>query len=376
MSIWRGIDCELRYCSRFHSDSDDHDSAERTTRSLSRARTVYRSRRALSRVAAIAFVLCLPLMAQAVTTTWSAAGSLATARTQHSATLLVSGRVLVAGGIGGGDAVNAEQYNPVTNTWSAAGSLATIRNFTAATLLPSGKVLVEGGQDVGNVFASADLYDPASNTWSATGSLATARYSHTATLLPSGQVLVVGGTDGSNYFANTELYDPASNSWSAGVTLTSAHSRHTSTVLATGQVLVAGGNNGGPLGNAELYTLNLLFADNRRPIIASATSPIVAGQSLSVTGSGFNGDSEASGGSSNNSATNYPLVQLRRIDSNQIAWTSPISGAIRSDTSYTATLPLALPTGPYAATVIVNGIPSVAKIIQVTSDRIFASGFN
>src|SRR5438094_168165 len=48
------------------------------------------------------------------------------------------------------------------------GSLATARTFHTATLLPNGKVLVAGG---GN--NSAELYDPASGTWSATGSLAT-----------------------------------------------------------------------------------------------------------------------------------------------------------------------------------------------------------
>src|SRR2546429_9353651 len=59
-----------------------------------------------------------------------------------------------------------------------------------ATLLPSGLVLVAGGFGRSTVLASAELYDPASNTWSVAGSLATARADHTATLLPSGQVLV------------------------------------------------------------------------------------------------------------------------------------------------------------------------------------------
>ena len=65
-----------------------------------------------------------------------------------------------------------------------------------ATLLPSGKVLVAGGYDDGGTLSSAELYDPASGTWTATGSLGTARYDHTATLLPSGKVLVAGGGNG------------------------------------------------------------------------------------------------------------------------------------------------------------------------------------
>ena len=44
-----------------------------------------------------------------------------------------------------------------------------------ATLLPSGKVLVAGGYDGSGVLSSAELYDPASGTWTATGSMSTAR---------------------------------------------------------------------------------------------------------------------------------------------------------------------------------------------------------
>src|SRR5439155_7785362 len=65
-----------------------------------------------------------------------------------------------------------------------------------ATLLPSGLVLVAGGFGRSTVLVSAELYDPASNTWSFVGSMATARADHTATLLPSGQVLVAGWVGG------------------------------------------------------------------------------------------------------------------------------------------------------------------------------------
>src|SRR6478736_1712490 len=64
------------------------------------------------------------------------------------------------------------------------GSLATARSGHTATLLPNGKVLVAGGFDGNSILRSAELYDPANGTWSATGSLASARAYHTATLLP------------------------------------------------------------------------------------------------------------------------------------------------------------------------------------------------
>jgi hypothetical protein len=97
--------------------------------------------------------------------TWSGTGSLATPRDGHTATLLPSGRVLVTGGItvvAGPNSKNvilatSELYDPATGTWSATGSLATARFLHTATLLPSGKVLVAGGIGQSGYLASAEL---------------------------------------------------------------------------------------------------------------------------------------------------------------------------------------------------------------------------
>src|SRR5262245_25852860 len=78
-------------------------------------------------------------------------------------------------------------------SWTATGSMGTAREFHTATLLPNGRVLVVAGFDGTSILSSAELYDPASGTWTATGSLGTARNQHTATLLPNGKVLVAGG---------------------------------------------------------------------------------------------------------------------------------------------------------------------------------------
>jgi WD40 repeat protein len=188
--------------------------------------------------------------------TWTATGSLATARYDHTATLLPNGKVLVAGGyIGSISLGSAELYDPASGTWSATGSLATRRYLDTATLLPNGKVLVAGGYDGTSFLASAELYDPASGHWTAPGSLATARQSHTATLLPNGKVLVAGGyNDTSGDLASAELYDPASGTWSATGKLGAVREVHTATLLPNGKVLVAGGYDGNSVvASAELY---------------------------------------------------------------------------------------------------------------------------
>src|SRR5262249_27341752 len=125
----------------------------------------------------------------------------------HTATLLRNGKVLVVAGVDSNLMVSAsaELYDPASESWTATGSLNTARSFHTATLMPNGEVLVAGGDSIG---PSAELYDPASGTWTATGSLATARGYHTATLLPNGEVLAAGGETEYNPLASAELYTP------------------------------------------------------------------------------------------------------------------------------------------------------------------------
>ena len=99
-------------------------------------------------------------------------------------------------------------------SFTTTGSMATGRELHTATLLPSGKVLVAGGTN-GSALASSELYDPSTGTWTATGSLGAARNRQTATLLPDGKVLVAGGGGSSGDLTSSELYDPATGTWTA-----------------------------------------------------------------------------------------------------------------------------------------------------------------
>ena len=192
--------------------------------------------------------------------TWAATGGLDTPRYDHTATLLPNGMVLVAAGFGGDTGIaplaSAELYDPATGTWTATGSLNTARYLHTATLLPSGMVLVAGGYGLSGPLATSELYDPATGTWTDTGGLNIARYSHTATLLPNGKVLVAGGQlIDSSISASAELYDPASGTWTATGSLNTARSEHTATSLRNGMVLVAAGVNSNftASASAELY---------------------------------------------------------------------------------------------------------------------------
>jgi len=112
-------------------------------------------------------------------------------------------RSLVAGGFNTNSLAGAELYDPATGLWTAAGSMITARSGHTATLLPNGQLLAAGG----SALATAELYDPASGLWSVTGNMTTTRLFHTATLLPNGQVLAAGGS-GFDVVATAELYEP------------------------------------------------------------------------------------------------------------------------------------------------------------------------
>jgi hypothetical protein len=99
--------------------------------------------------------------------TWRSTGPLGVARGVHTATLLPDGTILAVGGNHNTPAspgivtqASAEIYNPATGTWTATGSLNASRTTHTATLLPSGQVLIAGGFNYNGNFwlTSAELY--------------------------------------------------------------------------------------------------------------------------------------------------------------------------------------------------------------------------
>ena len=206
---------------------------------------------ALSLLLLSAVLLTQPCMA--TPGEWSITGALNTPRNNQTATLLLNGKVLVAGGIIGQGTASAELYDPATGLWTPTGSLNQGRYYHTATLLLDGRVLVAGGYVAGGEkVLTTELYDPATGVWTRTGKIHEQRYQHAASLLPDGRVLIVGGYHPEVYLKSTEIYDPATGVWTPGGALNIARSYTTATLLNNGNVLVAGGASSAAA-PAELY---------------------------------------------------------------------------------------------------------------------------
>ena len=168
-------------------------------------------------------------------------------RSNHTATLLNDGRVLIAGGYtdSGPATATAEVYDPTHGTFQLVESMSTPRAEHSAILLKSGRVLVAGDEDpsLQSVLSSAEIFDPTTNSFKVTGSMTTARIDMTATLLADGRVLVTGGlgtTANAAPISSTEIYDPTSQTFSPAANMIAARSSHGATALPSDKVLVVG----------------------------------------------------------------------------------------------------------------------------------------
>jgi hypothetical protein len=206
------------------------------------------------------------------TGTFAPAGTMASPRAGHTATVLPSGKVLITGGQNDQTAqATAELYDPQTNSFTATGSMAAPRAGHTATLLINGKVLVAGGATGKALYpgvispavapqTTAELYDPLTGQFVATASMAYGRIAHTATVLPNGTVLISGGfkdyslSVGYESYNSTEIYDPASGSFISTTPMSTGRFWHTATLLPNGAVLVTGGIGGDlELASAEIF---------------------------------------------------------------------------------------------------------------------------
>ncbi len=190
-------------------------------------------------------------------------------RVNHSATLLPSGKVLIAGAIDEAPSPKqstAELFDPDADGGAGefgelAEAMSTPHGAHTATLLPTGEVLIFGGDQ-----ASAELYvgdvgdEDGPGGFAATDDMGAGRYLHSATVLADGRALLaggLGGTGGLQALASAELFDPnggGGGSFSTTDSMAEARAAHTATLLADGRVLLAGGQSlTQPTASAELF---------------------------------------------------------------------------------------------------------------------------
>jgi hypothetical protein len=196
------------------------------------------------------------------------------ARYLHTATLLTTSQILIAGGgdQNGNPLSTAETFNPATGVFTATKhSMNYARIGHQATLLLDGTVLITGGVDqYGAPIQAAEIYNPLTQEFTVTQNSAktqtylnVGRVNSQATRLGNGMVLISGGQDGAgNAFNTAELYNPANGTFqftqSSGnvqTYMTAARFNHSASLLADGTVLIAGGqdNSRDTLANMEVY---------------------------------------------------------------------------------------------------------------------------
>ena len=230
--------------------------------------------------------------------TFTTTGNMTTPRFAATATLLLDGKVLIAGGGNLGRLSSAELYDPATGLFAPTGGMTTARTWLTAILLADGRVLILGGSpeqphsvelydpstgaftaagDIGGTASSAallqtgkvliaaipfaELYDPVTSTFAPTGAYASSLVTGPGGLLPGppiatsladGRVLITWNS------TQTELYDPGTGAFSVTGTMT-AHGAwadgYSATLLPNGKVLVAGGGDDDEslYASAELY---------------------------------------------------------------------------------------------------------------------------
>jgi len=222
--------------------------------------------------------------------TFSFGGTMSASRQNAAATVLQDGRVLIIGGSGldanGNVTVlgSSDIYDPSNSTILPGPTLATARSKHSATTQLDGKVVVIGGNNGSNDLGSIEVFDPsaAGNFAPVSASLATERSGHLAFLLAkNNEVLVVGGQSAGVDLASAELYVPWGNQ--AGGTVQATGSMATARSQASGAplsivdgLLMVGG--GSSQTSAELYSFATVKTDQ---------SDYAPGTTVNITGTGW-----------------------------------------------------------------------------------------
>jgi hypothetical protein len=273
---------------------------------------------------------------------------------------------------------NGTRYLDTTGTgaWTAVGGghvFTGTRDYGSSVMYDDGKVLVMGGSNP--PLSTAELVDlnVAAPKWQSTGSMKYARRQMSATILPDGKVLAMGGSsstggnDATLAVLPAEMWNPASGVWSTMASMQVPRMYHSNALLLPdGRVISAGGGRPAAIGttdqpNAQIYSPPYLFKTDGspaiRPVISSVPTNLGYGQSFTIT------TPDAA------SITQVIFIRLgsftHSFDENQrinrLSFTSS-SGAVNAVVPVNGNL---CPPGHYMLFILKNGVPSIARIINV-----------
>ena len=266
------------------------------------------------------------------------------------------------------DNPQSESYNPAKGKWASLGS--TVANLQGppccgcinyppknkcyyppgevgpAVLMPDGTVFATGATHSGSQTAHTAVYTPGQG-WAAGPDFPNNDQAGDSfiTLLPNGDGMVEGDSG--------ELY-----TWD-GTNLTDAKLRAGGimTVLPNGQILIGG---------STVYTGTGTYQAAWQPTVSSAPSTVTRGDTYQISGTQFNGLSQAGGGMGDEyqSSSNYPLVQITNNSTKHVFYarthdhsTMAVATGNKS-VSTNFDVPSGMETGASSLVVIANGIPS------------------
>ncbi len=354
--------------------------------------------------------------------------------------MLADGRLLVADL----DTTNTFTLDPNTLQWVLAangGAKATLSDEESWVLMPDGTVVTPQCASPPN----AEKYDPASDKWVTAGTIAADIVENTSSeigpglLLPNGRAFFVGSKSG-----NTALYTPgstptAAGTWAAGPSIPTAQGGQArgskdgpGALEPGGKVLFPAAPVDGtkanylspcrffefdgssivlvsrpPNTNCPTYKGRLLVLPSGdifwaredhtryyayrspdvpqnawRPVITSLPSAIAGGTTFTISGTQFNGLSQASAfGDDYSPSTNYPIVRIRNMTSGHVRYcrtenhtvllssggTRPSMGVATGSAVVTTqvSVPVGIESGASELVVVANGIPSLPVVIKV-----------
>jgi hypothetical protein len=254
-----------------------------------------------------------------------------------------------------------------TGNWTALATrtFSGWRDYGPGVMYDTGKVLDVGGSDPPTATAETIDLTAATPAWKATSSMHYARRQHNAVIMPDGKVFIVGGSSGGGFDDSTnpvyptEMWDPATGQFTVMASIAEYRGYHsTALLLPDGRVLSAGGNVAGP--NAQVYSPPYLFAGTR-PSISSAPASVGYGQSI------FIGTPDGASISQvtwlRNGSTTHTFDESARFM--RLTFTQT-SGGLTVTTPANGNL---APPGYYMLFLVnSSGVPSVAKIIQITQN--------